>query len=123
MRSLYIFLLGVSSGIAVLPLTAYCRVSPRWLKWLLVGSGMLMISRYLTMMLLTNAEAPHRFWWLRHCWFASSIGLTLPSLFALDQLLRHPAISPKKLLWWLSPFLLANSAVMLFADVHPVADG
>ena len=122
MSSLYLFLLGLASGIALLTITGYRRVSPAWLKWLLVMSGMLVISRYLTMALFTSAEAPQRFWALRHCWFATSIGLTLPSVFAIDALLRHPAMTPNKLLSWFSPFLIAYSAVILLADGTPVAD-
>jgi hypothetical protein len=118
----YLFLLGLASGIALLTLTAYRRVSPAWLKWLLVGSGMLVVSRYLTMALFTNAEAPQRFWAIRYCWFATPVGLILPSVFAIDQLLRHPAMSPRKLLGWVAPFSVAYVAVILFAQATPVAD-
>ena len=118
----YLFLLGLASGVGVLSITAYRRVSPPWLKWLLTASGVFVISRYVTLALFTNGEAPRRFWILRHCWFATSIGLTLPSVFAIDQLLRHPALSPKKLLWWFAPFLAVYSSVMLFGAVTPVPD-
>lgn len=120
--SLYLFLLGLASGIVLLTVTAYRAVSPRWLKWLLIASGVFVISRYVTMALFTQPDAPHRFWGLRHCWFATSVGLTLPSLFAVDQLLRHPAMTPKKLLQWFSPFLVAYASVILFGDVSPVPD-
>ena len=118
----YLFLLGLASGIALLPLTAYGTVSPRWLKWLLLGAGLFTISRYVTMALFTHPEAPRRFWALRHCWFASSIGLTLPSAVAVDQLLRHPAISPQKLLQWYAPFFIAFGLVILFGGTVPEAD-
>ncbi len=117
MAGTYVFLLGLASGIALLPLTAYRRVSPRWLKWLLVASGGLVLSRYITMALFTSFDAPQRLWSLRHCWFATSVGLTLPSVFAIDQLVRHPAMSPKKLLRWFSPFLVAYGCVILFAPM------
>ena len=122
MKSAYLFLLGLASGITLLALTAYRRVSPPWLKWLLIASGVFVMSRYVTMALFTSDEAPQRFWALRHCWFATSIGLTLPSVFAIDQLLRHPALSPKKLLCWFAPFLAAYSAVILFGAFSPVPD-
>lgn len=110
----YLFLLGMACGIAFLPLSAYRRVSPPWLKWLLMATGLFTMSRYLTMALFTSPDAPQRFWALRHAWFASSLGLTLPSAFAIDQLLRHPAMTPKKLLGWVSPFVLVWAAAMLF---------
>ena len=115
-----LFLLGLASGIALLTLTAYRRVSPPWVKGLLVATGLFIMSRYLTMALFTTADAPQRWWGLRYCWFATSVGLTLPSVFAVDQLLRHPAMSPKKLLTWYSPFLVAYVAVILFGVLTPV---
>lgn len=120
--ALYLFLLGLASGVALLTISAYRRVSPGWLKWLLVACGALVISRYATMALFASAETPEQVWGFRHCWFASYLGLTLPSVFAIDQLLRHPAMTPKKLLAWFSPFLLAYGALILAADASPVAD-
>ena len=119
---LYLFLLGVASGVALLPLSAYRRVSPRWLKWVLLASGWLVISRYVTLALFTQAKATQQFWMLRHCWLATSIGLTLPSIVAVDQLVRHPAMTPKKLLGWYAPFLLAYALVMLFGRFTPMPD-
>lgn len=118
----YLFLLGLASGVAILTATAYRRVSPVWLRWLLIASGCFMMSRYFTMALFTAPDAPQRFWALRHCWFASLIGLSLPSVFAIDQLVKHPAISPKKLLVWLSPFLLVWAAIILFGHSIPRPD-
>ena len=118
----YLFLLGLASGVVLLPITAYRRVSPPWLKWLLTATGLFTISRYVTMALFTNAEAPQLFWGLRHCWFATSIGLTLPSVMAIDQLVRHPAMSPFKLLRLFSPFLAVYSTVILFGTMTPQPD-
>ena len=115
----YLFCLGLASGLAVLSLTGYRGVSPVWLKRLLIAAGLGVVSRYVTMALFTVEDAPQRFWALRHCWFATSVGLTLPGVFAIDQLLRHPALSPKTLLRWFSPFLAAYGALILFGYVTP----
>ncbi len=54
-------------------------------------------------------------------WFASAIGLALPSVVAVDQLVKHPAMTPQRLLLYLAPFLAAATAVMLFGTyaAHP----
>ena len=118
----YLFLLGLASGLALLAISAYLRVSPRWLRWLLCATGLFVVSRYITMALFTTDDALARYWMLRQCWFASAIGLTLPGVMAIDQLLRHPAMSPKKLLAWFSPFLAVYLAVILFGSFTPVQD-
>jgi hypothetical protein len=118
----YLFLLGFSSGIVLLTLTAYRRVSPPWLRWLLGAVGLFMLGRYVTMALFAAAERPEPLWALRHFWFATSFGLPLSSAFALDQLIRHPAMTPKKLLVRLAPLLLAYAAVILFGRMSPAPD-
>ena len=118
----YLFFLGVASGLALLTLTAYRYVSPLWLRWLLRLVGLFVLSRYVAMALFTAEDAVHRVWSLRYCWFATSVGVTLPSVIAIDQLLRHPALSPKKLLIWFSPFLLVYAVVILFARMTPAPD-
>lgn len=120
--SAYLFLLGLASGVTLLSLIAYRRLSPRWLKWLLIATGCFTLSRYLTMTLFATSPDPQRVWFLRPCYFATSIGLTLPSVFAVDQLLRHPAMSPKKLLGWCSPFLLASLVAILCSSPTFVPD-
>ncbi len=120
--ALYLFLLGFAGGTALLALTAYRRASPQWLRWLLMLSALFSMSRYLTLALFTTPGAPDRFWPLRHCWFATSIGLTLPSIFAVDQLVRHPAMTPKKLLTWFSPWLVAYATLILFGRSTVVPD-
>ena len=117
-----LFLLGLTCGIALLTTTSYRRVTPLWLRWLLMASGLFVMSRYVTMALFTAEEAPRYFLVLRPCWFATSVGLTLPSVFALDQLVRHPAMTPKKLLARFSPFLVAYGIVLLIANVVLVPD-
>ena len=71
---LYLFLLGLDMGISLLTITSYRHVSPRWLKWLLIASGLFVISRYVTMALFTSPQAAQSFWPLRHCWYATSVG-------------------------------------------------
>lgn len=118
----YLFLLGLASGITVLAITSYRLASPAWLRRLLIVTGFLVIGRYVTMALFTQADAPERFWALRRLWFATSYGLTLPSVVAVDQLIRHPAMTPKKLLTWFAPFLVAYLAVSLFGAFRPSPD-
>lgn len=122
MAALYLFLLGLASGIGLLTLSAYRHVSPGWLRWLLMSLGAFVISRYAVLAAFAAAEDPHRLWVLRHCWLASSIGLTVPGVFAVDQLVRHPAISAKKLLRWCSPFLAVYAAVILFGQFTTAQD-
>ncbi len=71
---LYLFLLGLAMGISLLTITSYRHVSPRWLKWLLIASGLFVISRYVTMALFTSPQAAQSVWPLRHCWYATSVG-------------------------------------------------
>ena len=112
--ALYLFLLGLACGTVILAVSSYRFVSPAWLKWLLIISALLMIGRYITLALFLNPNAPNRFWMLRHLYFAHSIGLTFPSVVAVDQILRHPAMTPAKLMRWYSPFMVVYLTVMLF---------
>jgi len=118
----YLFLLGLASGMALVTMSAFRRVSPAWLKGLLLATGIFVIGRYVTLALFATAETPDHVWAWRRCWFATSLALPLQSVFAVDQLLRHPAMSPRKLLGWFAPFLIAYSAVTLFGSVTPVPD-
>ena len=122
LASAYLFLLGLASGITLLTLTSYRRVSPRWLRWLLLATGAFVISRYVTLALFTRAKAVQQFWALRHCWLATSVGLTLPSVVAVDQLVRHPAMTPKRLLFWFSPFAIVYTGIILFGRFTPMPD-
>lgn len=120
--SLYLFLLGLACGITALTTLGYRRVSPDWLRLFLIATGLFTASRYVAMALFTSADAPDRFWLWHYCWFASSIGLTIPSVFAVDQLLQHPAMTPTKLLRWCAPLLFIYAAVILFGHVSPARD-
>ena len=110
-REAYCFLLGLSTGATILTITSYRRVSPAWLKWLLMGSGMLLITHYLTLALLTTPAPLHDTWPLRFVWHTMSMTLLFPGVMAIDQLLRHPAMSPKTLLTWLAPVLTADAVI------------
>jgi hypothetical protein len=118
----YLFVLGLACGLALLALTAYARVSPRWVRWLLMAAGGLVAGRYVAMACFAMAETPERVWALRRLWFGSAVGLTLPGVFAVDALIRHPAMTPKKLLLRFSPFLAAYAALILCGHSTPVVD-
>ena len=122
MTGAYLFLLGLAGGLALLSISAYRHVSPAWLRGLLIGTGLFVFSRYVAMALFTSPDAPQRFWVLRHCWLATSLGLTLSSVFAVDQLVRHPAMSAKRLLRWFAPFLIIYALVILVGPMTPVSD-
>jgi len=113
-QSWYLFWLGLAVGVSILALSAYVAISPHWLRMLLVAAGCLTASRYLAMALFAIDPDPAPLWLWKRLWFASSFGLTFPSLVALDQLIRHPAMSPRKLVAWFSPFLLVYGGVFLF---------
>jgi hypothetical protein len=122
MEQWHLFWLGVAAGISILACTAYRTVSPRWLRRLLFLAGLLTISRYLAMALFAIHTDPKPSWLWKRCWFATSLGVTLPSIVALDQLIRHPAMSPRKLLQWYSPFLMAYGAVLLWGNFQLAYD-
>lgn len=118
----HVFLLGFASGVALLAASAYRCASPGWLRWLLIGCGALLISRYVMMALDATTRPPESLWLFRHCWLARMVGLTVPSVFAVDQLLRHPALSPGKLLRWLTPLLAAYLVTALFGEFTVAPD-
>lgn len=118
----YLFLLGLACGVGLLAMTAYLKVTPAWLKWLLLGTGAFILTRYLAMFVLATASDPAQLGLLRRCWYATSLGLTLQSAFAVDQLIRHPAMTPRKLLTWCAPFLALYGLVILFGRTVPVPD-
>jgi hypothetical protein len=118
----YLFLLGFACGPALLAVSAYGTVSPRWVRWLLVAAGGLVIARYVVMAAFALAETPDRLWAWHRLWFGSMVGLTVPGVFAIDALIRHPAMTPKKLLLRFSPFLAAYLVLAMFAEARPAAD-
>ena len=117
----YLFLLGAALGMTTLLVTAYATVSPRWLRWLLFASAALVAGRYLAMAAFAVGHGELG-WVARRAWLGSSVGLTFPGAVALDQLIRHPLMTPKKLLKALSPFLVAYAAVMLAGQFELALD-
>jgi len=120
----YLFLLGLACGVALLTITSYRRVSPWWLRWLLFACGVFVISLYAALAVSLATRTPTQSLLFAEiftsCWFfAGYLALALPSIFAIDQLLRHPSMTPKKLLGWLSPFLAVYILVLLFRNVTP----
>ncbi len=118
----HVFSLGVTAGLTFLTMTAFWAVSPRWLRNLLLLTGLLTLSRYVAMVICAISDDPQPWWLLRRCWWATTIGLTLPTVVAVDQLVRHPAMTPKKLLSRFSPFLIVYLLVMLLGASTPVRD-
>lgn len=108
-----LFLLGVACGLTVLPITTYRRVSPLWLRWLLIGAGLLVITQYIARALLLTPEGLQKFWDFRYFLFSTTVGLSLPTVFAIDGLIRHPAITPQKLLKWTLPWLLIEGTILI----------
>lgn len=108
----YLFLLGLSCGITLCAATAYRRITPSWLRLLLMACSLFVASRYVAMALFTSPDAPSSVW----------VGLAVPSIFAVDQVLRHPAMTPTKLLRWCAPLVAAYAAVLGAATVSPVPD-
>ena len=117
-----LFLLGVAAGLTALTMTAYRRVSPSWLKWLLLATGVLTLSRYIVMTCFAEASSPDRLWSWGYGYSARSIGFTLPSVMAIDQLLRHPKMSPQRLLRWITPLLLVDALMISVATLAPQLD-
>ena len=118
----YLFLLGFAAGLAVLALTAYRRITPLWLRAALIATALFMMGRYVTLAAFASVRDPQSVWILRHFWFASSVALTFPSVFAVDQLLRHPKMTPRKLLIGYSPFLAVYASLILFGQFRAVPD-
>ena len=112
LAALHILLLGLALGLTLLVAIAYLRLGPAWLRWLLLLSAGWLAGRYLAMFLFAVSPNPQDVWAWRYAWFGSAVGLTLPAAVAVDQLVRHPAMTPKKLLQWYAPFFLGYVAVI-----------
>ena len=120
--SAYLFLLGLACGVSLLPLSLYAGLSPRWLRGMLALLGALAAGRYLAMAAFAAVDDPYKIWFWHRLWFGSAIGLTVPGIFAVDALIRHPAMTPEKLLRKIAPLLAAYAILALFAQVKPVPD-
>ena len=118
----YLFLLGLACGVSLLPLSYYAVASPRWLRGLLVFVGALGAGRYLAMAAFAVIDDPQQIWFWHRLWFGSAIGLTVPGIFAVDALIRHPAMTPEKLLRRIAPLLAVYAVLALFAQARAVPD-
>ncbi len=118
----YLVLLGVGLGLAALAMTGYSWVSPRWLRLTLLVAGLLVSARYLVMAHLSLSPVGQALGPLDRLWLGSSIGLTWPGVVAIDQLIRHPAMTPERLLKSFSPFLLVYTLVMVAGPMDLRAD-
>ena len=119
------FQVGLAAGLSLLTLTSYRRVSPAWLHRLLMAGALFVFSRYVAMAVCATTSSPEGPRILRHVgWLALLLGFILPSVFAIDQLLRHPAMTPKKLLVRSSfPFLVAWSTATPFQWLRWIYQG
>lgn len=97
------FLAGLGCGFTLLVASALRPVSPRWLRVLLLCLMLVQAAWYLLSLLASPAV-----WlpWSEPLWLLTATGLLVSSVFAIDQLLRHPAMSPRRLLRWCSPLLI-----------------
>ena len=98
-----IFLLGFSAGLCGLLLHEYVLLSPRWFRWIVTLSGLGVISRYVLLAMIVITPPATLGWEVRLIDAWASISLTLPCAVAVDQLVRHPAMTPKKLLGFYAP--------------------
>jgi hypothetical protein len=109
-QSVTIFCVGFACGIALLAITAYRHVSPVWLRVLLMATGLLMMGRYAVLAEFAGALSGRQ-WFL--WWSCGYIAMAFAAVFAVDQLLRHPAMTPRKLMLGFLPFLLAYMGFIL----------
>ena len=78
-----------------------------------MATGALLIGRYVTMAVGQELQAQR---WVIFCWWAAGfVGLTLPAVFAVDHLIRHPAITPQKLLRGYAALLIAALLITVVA--------
>lgn len=105
-----LFLLGLASGLALLAMSSYRHVSPGWLRWLLLGCGLAMIFRYVCLAQFAMAAT---FDYLGSSHRAELVSLMLPGIFAVDQLLRDPRMSPRILLIRTSFLFIAYAALLI----------
>lgn len=122
LAALYVLLLGLALGLTLLAATAYLRIGPVWLRGLLMLSAAWLACRYLAMFLFAVSPNPHEVWLWRYAWFGSAVGLTFPAAVAVDQLVRHPAMTPKKLLRWYAPFFLGYVLIIALGRFTLTAD-
>ena len=108
-----VFALGFAVGLTLMMASAARRVSPRWLKVSVLICAALEATQYAV--LWTGSAT--------FLWMGGMIGLSWPTMVAADQLVRHPAMTPKRLLHWYLPFLLGFGLTLLWVTIVPLMEG
>jgi hypothetical protein len=85
------FTAGLSTGLALMLLLSFRPLSPRWLRWNLYLDG-LFLAAFSATRGAVEATA-----YAQYSSFVLTLSLALPSLFAIDQLVRHPAMRLQRL--------------------------
>lgn len=114
--ALLIYLTGIASGTVLLAMSAYRHASPVWLKWLLWITGLFLILRYTLTVLFLESGSLHFFQLQSYRWAVATACLCVPALFVIDQMLRHPAMSPEKFARIALPAILIQALCVLFGD-------
>ena len=97
MLRLDVFLPGIACGMSLVLLTSFRTISTREIRWVLIACGLLLVSRYISLAstsprYILGAE------WFRLLEIERTLGLWVPYAISLDQVLRHPAMTPKRVL-------------------------
>jgi hypothetical protein len=101
-----VFALGVAVGLTVMMMAAARRVSP--FKASVICCGVFVAARYVALAAIRQAGLSVEWGELRLLWHSGMTVLSWLTIVAADQLVRHPAMTPKRLVGWvLLPFLAA----------------
>ncbi len=114
-----LYLTGFASGTVLLALSGYRQASPSWLKWLLWATGAFLLTRYF-MTILALQSFPEVFFQIHHYrWAVATTCLGIPGLFVIDQMLRHPAMSPEKFARIALPVIVLQALCVVLSDFVP----
>lgn len=102
-----VFLLGWAVGASALLFSEYLALSPRWFRWVIAAAGFGVVLRYWLLALTAITPVPLAAWMIDGVDVWAAVSLTFPCAVALDQLVRHPAMTPKKLLRSYAPVAAA----------------
>ena len=62
-------------------------------------------------------------WWtIRSVWCVHLVALTWPAVVAADQLIRHPAVTPRALVRWYVPMAMAGLGVIVLGQIGLVPE-
>ena len=96
------YMLGLVTGTALFPVWTFGRVSPSWMRGLILGCQLVIAAHYCLLGQMPPA-GPDDLQWFRPVWLAQGAQVIV-SAVVLDQLIRHPAMSPRRLLLAAGPF-------------------